>query len=119
MGKTRSTMAMSGIQPDPTCEEKYKDVKAGAKTGTRAWTFKFNDKRTSIVPADQVPRTGDFKADFENLKELVPAKDGMYIIYDFEYQDTKSGYNDGDSIPTKCKLILLTWAPDNAKPAVK
>merc|ERR1712070_264017 len=120
------TMAMSGIMPEmPACEDIYGLVKKGftkegdTKIEIRGWTFKFNDKRTMIIPDEMIEKKGDMKEDFEMIAEKAPAKDGMYILWDFEYEDTKSGYNDGDGFPIKRKLLLLTWAPDNAKPAVK
>merc|ERR1712178_440889 len=114
----RATMAMSGILPDEFCEPEYKRVQ---KREIRAALFCFNDKRTKIVPKESIEKTEDYNADWDKFVEHLPAKDAMYAIYDFEYKDIQSGYNDGDmdTAPVKSKMVLMSWAPDNAKPQVK
>merc|ERR1711934_26951 len=104
--------------PDEACKEGYEQVK---KRKIRAATFGFNPKRTAIIPKDTIEKTEDFKADWEKMQELLPPKDALYFVYDFEFKDFKSGYNDGDeeTAPIKSKMALFSWAPDNAKPQVK
>merc|ERR1712178_438493 len=102
------TMAMSGILPDETCEPAYKKVNMRKIRGA---LFKFNDKRTKIILADEIPKGESFSADWDSFVEKLPAKDAMYAIYDFEYKDIQSGYNDGDmeAAPVKSKMILMSW----------
>merc|ERR1711988_162727 len=118
MGEAGAKMAMSGILPDDACKDEYNKVK---KREIRAAIFGFNDKRTRIVPKSNLDKTADFAADWESLKEQLPAKDVRYICYDFEFKDIQSGYSDGDAdtAPIKSKIVLFSWAPDNAKPQVK
>merc|ERR1711918_238961 len=61
------------------------------------------------------------RADWDNFVASLPAKDALYCGYEFEFQDIQSGYNDGDleTAPIKAKLIMISWAPDSAKPQVK
>merc|ERR1712167_151092 len=60
-------------------------------------------------------------ADWQTFVEMLPPKDALYCAYEFDYVDKKSGYNDGDedTFPIKAKLVLISWAPDIAKPQVK
>lgn len=98
------------------------------------WTFVFNEKRTHIIPYKPLPQVnladvprGDWQAACETdyghfqtlLNDDAVAFPVGFAAYDFRYVDTKSGYNDGDEMPIKNKLITLTWAPDNLKPKVK
>lgn len=97
---------MSGILPDPECEEAYKKVKKGK---LRAAIYGFNDKRNAIVCKNELEKTPDFSADWDVFMEQLPAKDVMYAVYDFEYNDFQSGYHDGDSVPVKSKMIIIQW----------
>merc|ERR1712094_62324 len=111
-------MAMSGIEIDKeACEA---PVKAVYTRKLRGVIFGFNEKRTAIVPKAEVERSEDFEADWEKFGSMLPEKQGAYACYDFEYRPTDV-YNDGDvgSAATKDKIILIMWAPDNAKPMEK
>jgi len=109
---------MSGILPDESCENGYKKVNSRTIRGA---VFKFNEKRTAITLKEELPKTEDFAADWENFMEHLEPKEAMYCAYDFEFKDHASGYHDGDAdtAPIKSKMVLLTWAPDNAKPQIK
>merc|ERR1711939_434249 len=123
------SMASSGIMPGDGCAEKWALVKnpkgaeevEGNSTGVRGYIFKFNAKRTSIDPVEMIPKSEDFRADWEEFKTHLPEKEPLYAAYEFDFKDIQSGYNDGDleAAPTKTKLILCTWSPDAMKPALK
>merc|ERR1712146_390957 len=121
MGDNRK-MASSGIAPAPECADKWALVKnpKGAENDVpvRGYTFKFTPKRDLIVPDAAIPKTEDFKADWDKFVETLPPKDVMYAAYEFDFKDIGSGYNDGDldAAPIKTKLIVVSWAPDSAKP---
>lgn len=124
------------VKPHEDCGPKWDLVKKpkGEEDGqkVRGYTFHFNEKRTAILPGHMLPKTfeGDdgktlsqktLRADWDNFVTSLPAKDALYCGYEFEFQDIQSGYNDGDleTAPIKAKLIMISWAPDSAKPQVK
>merc|ERR1712072_34107 len=117
-GRHLFKMAMSGIEPDKDdCMASYTAVKSKK---IRCAVYGFNDKKTKIITKHTIEKTADYQADWDNFVGLLPEKEGCYACYDFEYKST-DGYNDGDkeSAGTKSKIIMIMWAPDNAKPQVK
>ena len=91
----------SGVAVADDCVTKFNELKLGHTY--RYLILKLNDDSTEII----VEHEGGPDATYDEFKGKLPADDGRYAIFDFEF-DTKDGGK-------RNKILFILWAPDSAK----
>jgi len=104
-------MSMSGVAIDPSCIEKYNEVKSCKK---KCCIFRLSDDGKTIIPDEESMMKYSRKANpetFEAFRSNFPENKCRYGVY-----NVNLGCRGNDGITaTREKIVFITWAPDSAK----
>jgi len=92
----------SGIKVDDACNTAFNKLKMGK--GLRYVAFKMSEDHSIVQVEAEVAKSGSPEDQFKEFRSKLPAKDGRYYIYDFEYNNADNDIRN--------KVALILWCPD-------